>query len=147
MELGPAWSNSGLVGLFLACFLAATVLPFSSESVLAVMALGPWSSGVLWLVASLANSLGGMSSYGLGRLGDPERIARQLRIDMHKARCWHHRIARHGPWAALLTWLPFVGDLIAIALGIGRAPVWPVALLMFVGKAARYAVVLALLRA
>jgi membrane protein YqaA with SNARE-associated domain len=146
MEAGPWWVEHGLLGLFLASFLAATVLPFSSEAVLAAMAFGPWSGMGLWLAASLGNTLGGLTSYGLGRLGDLERIARWLRTPPAKAARWQGLIQRHGIWAALLTWLPFVGDPIAIALGLGRTAFWPTSLLMFAGKAARYAVVLAMLR-
>lgn len=145
MEFGPWWMEGGLIGLFVACFLAATVLPFSSEAVLAAMTFGPWSGLSLWAVASLGNTLGGMSSYGIGRLGDPVRMARWLRVDPTVAARWKDLVLRYGAWAALLTWLPFVGDPIAIALGLGRAPRWPVAVLMFMGKAVRYAVVLALL--
>ena len=56
------------------------------------------------------------------------------------------RIERYGAWAALLCWLPVIGDPIAIALGLGRSRIWSTALLMLLGKALRYAVVLALLR-
>lgn len=146
MEAGAWWLEFGLVGLFAASFLAATVLPFSSEALLAGMALGPWSSLALWLAASLGNTLGGMSSYGLGRLGDAERIARWLRTDPAKAQHWQLRVERYGIWLALLTWLPLVGDVIAIALGLGRAKAFPVLLLMFLGKALRYLVILSLLR-
>lgn len=146
MEDAAWWTAAGLPGLFAAAFLAATIVPFSSDAVLAAMALGPWSSVSLWAVASTGNTLGGLTSYGLGRLGDMERIARWLRTDPAKAVRWRDRIARYGVWSALLTWLPVVGDPIAIALGLGRAPAWPVALLMFIGKAARYAVILAVMR-
>lgn len=142
MDLGPEWAEWGLLGLFVASFLAATVLPFSSELVLMACVAGPWSPLALLLVASLGNWLGGMSSYGLGRLGDLTRIARWLRTDPAKALTWQMRIARSGFWAALLCWAPVIGDPIAIALGLGRARVLPTAVLMFVGKAARYAVVL-----
>lgn len=146
MELAPAWADPGLWGLFLACFLAATILPFSSEAVLAACTAGPWSTLALWLVASTGNWLGGMSGYGLGRLGDPDRIARWLRTDPAKALAWQGRIARYGAWAALLCWLPVIGDPMTIALGLGRAKWLPTALLMLVGKAARYAIVLWVLR-
>jgi membrane protein YqaA with SNARE-associated domain len=146
MELGPQWMEWGLAGLFLASFLAATILPFSSEAVLAAMALGSWPAIALWTTASVGNWLGGMSSYGLGRLGDLDRIARWLRTDASKAQRMQAWAERYGHWAALLAWLPVVGDPLAIALGLSRAPLVPVAVLMFVGKALRYAVVLALLR-
>lgn len=145
-ELGPEWLGWGLPGLFLASFLAATVLPFSSEALLLAMATGPWPFGELWLAASLGNWLGGMSSYGLGRLGDLERIARVLRTDPSKALAWQRRLERHGAWAALLCWAPVIGDPIAIALGLGRASLWRTAVLMLAGKAARYAVLLGALR-
>jgi membrane protein YqaA with SNARE-associated domain len=146
VEFDPSWSEWGLWGLFMASFLAATVLPFSSEAVLAAMTLGPWSGTALWSVASLGNWLGGMSSYGLGRLGDLDRILRWLRTDPAKAHRMQAWVDRYGAWTALLAWLPVVGDPLAIALGLGKARAFPVAVLMFIGKAARYAVVLALLR-
>lgn len=146
MELGPAWEALGLLGLFLGSFVAATILPFSSEALLLAFCAGPWPSGELLLAASAGNWLGGMSSYALGRLGDLQRIARWLRMGPERARRWQARTARYGPWAALLCWAPVIGDPIAIALGLGRAPVWPTALLMLVGKAARYAAVIAVMR-
>ncbi|MBK8499805.1 MAG: DedA family protein [Flavobacteriales bacterium] len=146
MELAPDWADMGLIGLFLACFLAATVLPFSSEAVLLACLAGPWSSCALWLVASAGNWLGGMSSYGLGRMGNPARLARWLRTDPSKAAAWLFRIERYGPWAALLCWLPVIGDPIAIALGLGRARLVPTAALMLLGKALRYAAILYLVR-
>lgn len=146
MELGPEWTALGPWGLFLACFLAATVLPFSSEAVLAAMAVGPWSGVLLWSVATAGNWLGGMSTYGLGRLGDPRAVSRWIRIDQRRAEAWHHRIRDWGPWAALACWVPVIGDPIALALGLGRARFWLTALLMLMGKAARYAVIIALLR-
>lgn len=146
MELGEWWMELGLLGLFLASFLAATILPFSSEFVLMSMTAGPWGTAELWMVASLGNWLGGMSSYGLGRLGDPDRIVRWLRSDPAKAEAWRIRLERHGAWAAWLCWLPIVGDPIAIALGLGRTHLATTALFMLLGKALRYAAVLALFR-
>ena len=142
----PDLASAGLWGLFLACFLAATILPFSSEAVLAAMALGPWSGFTLLLVASIGNWLGGLSTFGLGWLGKPASIARWLRMDPAKALRWQSSVQRGGAWMALLCWVPVIGDPIALALGIFKARPVQVALLMLVGKAVRYAVVIALLR-
>lgn len=145
MEIGAEWVELGLWGLFLACFLAATVLPFSSEALLVGMALGGWDPMDLLIVASAGNTLGGMSSYGLGWLGNLGHITRWLRADPGKALVWKERIARYGVWSALLTWLPVIGDPIAIALGLVRARLWQVLVLMLIGKATRYTVILGLL--
>ena len=146
MELGPAWAEAGLWGLFLASFLAATVLPFSSEAVLGIMAMGEWNGLALLVVATIGNTVGGLTNYGIGRWVPEEKLVRRLRIDPSKAERWRGLVHRYGAWAALLCWLPVIGDPIAIALGLFRAPLLPSALLLFLGKAVRYAAVLALLR-
>lgn len=146
MELGGAWAEWGLWGLFLASFLAATILPFSSEAVLGAMALGPWSTPSLFLVATVGNTLGGLTNYVIGRWVPNERLFRRLGIDASKAGRWRGTVNRYGPWSALLTWAPIIGDAIAIALGLFRAPLLATAVLMLLGKAVRYAVVIELLR-
>ncbi|MBS1943609.1 MAG: DedA family protein [Bacteroidetes bacterium] len=146
MDLFTGWADAGLPALFLASFLAATILPFSSEALLAAMALGPWGTLPLLLTASIGNTLGGMTNYGLGRWIPEGRLMRRLRVDPAKAERWNALVRRYGSWCALLCWLPVVGDPIAIALGLFRARFGPVLLLMFIGKAVRYAVVVALLR-
>jgi membrane protein YqaA with SNARE-associated domain len=146
MELGPAWVEAGLWGLFLASFLAATILPFSSEAVLAAMAMGSWSGIELWWVASVGNTLGGLTNYAIGRWVPERKLVQRLGIDPKKAERWRSFAYRYGAWGALSCWLPVVGDPIALALGVMRVRFVPCALLMFLGKAVRYAVVLWLVR-
>lgn len=146
MELFTGWADAGLPALFIASFLAATLLPFSSEALLAAMALGPWGTLPLLLTASIGNTLGGMTNYGIGRWLPQGRLLHWLRIDAAKGERWKGHVEKYGFWIALLCWLPVVGDPIAIALGLFRARFWPVLLLMFIGKAVRYAVVVAALR-
>ena len=132
----------GYIGLFLVTFLAATVLPIASELFLtAMLKLGyePW---LTLCVATLGNSLGAMLNYGIGVIGNPIWLKR---IGVKEATIyrWQARIQRYGSWLALLCWLPFVGDVIGVALGFFRAPMWRSFLLMTIGKFARYAVFLA----
>lgn len=110
------------------------------------MAFGSWSGSTLLVVASLGNWLGGLSTFGLGWLGNPASIARWLRMDPGKAVRWQAMIQRRGAWLALLCWVPVIGDPIALALGIYKANPLLVAVFMLIGKAARYAVVIAVLR-
>jgi membrane protein YqaA with SNARE-associated domain len=142
MELGTEWMAWGLPGLFLASFLAATVLPFSSEAVLLAMAVAGADALTLFGVATLGNSLGGLTNYGIGRWLPSDRFIRWARIDASKAQRWMALVQRRGTWTALLCWLPVIGDPIAIALGVCRAPLPLTALFMVIGKAARYAVLL-----
>lgn len=142
MELGPGWAEWGLVGVFMASFLAATVLPFSSEAVVLAMAALGGSLLPLFVVATAGNTLGGLLNYTIGRWLPADRVMRWLRIDVLQADRWRAMVQKRGAWAALLCWLPVVGDPIAIALGLFGAPLLPSAVLMLVGKAARYAVLL-----
>lgn len=132
----------GYLGLFLATFLAATVIPFSSEAVLAAMLLSGFNPLACLTVASLGNTLGGLSSYGFGYLGDWSKITKWLGAKPEKVKRWKTQVDRYGSYTAILCWLPFVGDVIAIALGLFKTPFWHVTFFMSLGKTARYAVIM-----
>jgi membrane protein YqaA with SNARE-associated domain len=127
-----------LWGLFLASLLAATIIPFSSEAILAyLIATGADVAGAV-LVATAGNWLGGMSSFAIGFLGKWEWIEKYLRIDRSKIEKWHDRLYKKGAVLALLCWAPAIGDIIAVGLGLIRANVFLTALFMLTGKLARY---------
>lgn len=140
--MGPAWTEWGLLGLFLASFLAATVLPFSSEAVLLALASAGAELTGLFVVATAGNTLGGLTNYAIGRWLPQERVLRWFRIDVAQGKRWENLVRKRGAWAALVCWVPVLGDPIAIALGLFRAPFVPSAVLMCLGKAARYAILL-----
>lgn len=128
----------GYIGVFIASFLAATILPFSSEVVLTGVLLAGSSYWPCMIAATLGNFLGGMSCYGLGMLGKMEWIEKYLRLDLGrlwKVEAW---IQGKGSWMAFFVFLPGIGDFIAVALGFLRANVWIVVISMFFGKAIRY---------
>ena len=58
----------GYIGVFIASFLAATILPFSSEVVLTGVLLAGSAYWPCMVAATLGNFLGGMSCYWLGML-------------------------------------------------------------------------------
>lgn len=128
----------GLFGLFLGCMLSATVVPFASEALLAGALLMGYGKWVVTLVAALGNTTGGMISYLMGWLCKWEWLEKYFRVKREKLERMRDRVAKYGAWAALLTWLPFVGDLIAIAMGLMRVNPWWTLLLMFIGKLTRY---------
>ena len=128
----------GYWGLFIASFLAATVIPFSSElifSALVYSGLDPW---LCVFVATLGNWLGGMSCYYIGYLGKIEWIEKYLKLDAAKLERVKKWIQGKGSWMGFFVFLPGVGDFIAVALGFLRSNIWIVAISMFIGKAIRY---------
>jgi membrane protein YqaA with SNARE-associated domain len=58
----------GYIGLFASSFLAATILPLSSEIVLSVLLLNGLNPISLVAVATIGNVLGSVVNYGLGLL-------------------------------------------------------------------------------
>ena len=132
--------NIGLLGLFIGTFLAATILPFSSDA-LYVATLATGISPVAMLVVGTAgNWLGGITTYFIGRLGKWEWIEKHFKVNpetMHKYKSY---VDRYGVWMALVSWVPFVGDVVALALGFFRTPAVQTLFLLGVGKFARFAV-------
>ena len=129
-----------LWGLFLASFLAATVVPFSSEALLAFLIINGTNAYAAVLVATAGNWLGGMSSYCIGYLGKWEWIEKYLRIKRETIEKWHNRLYKRGAIFAFLSWVPAVGDIFAVGLGILRTNILITAGAMLAGKFLRYVI-------
>lgn len=130
----------GLWGLLAASFLAATLIPFSSDALLLLMVANGFAPIDCIFVATLGNWLGGMSSYFLGYLGKWSWIEKYLRIKRQKIERWHNKLEKRGAVFAFFSWLPFVGDIFAVGLGILRTNYIVVATAMLIGKFLRYVV-------
>jgi membrane protein YqaA with SNARE-associated domain len=130
----------GYVGLFLASFLAATIVPFSSEAMLSTAIYAGYNVYGCLLLATFGNWLGGLTSYYLGFLGKEAWIEKYLRIEKSKTERFKQRIIGREAWIAFFCWLPFVGDVLAVVLGLLKVSFKRVAWGMLVGKAVRYAV-------
>ena len=130
----------GLFGLFLTCLLSATIVPLSSEAIVAGALLLGYNHLIIVLVASAGNTVGGMISFYVGWLCRWEWLERWFKVKREKLERIRQRINKYGIWAALLTWLPIIGDPIAIAMGFMRLNPWWTMLIMFLGKMARYIV-------
>jgi len=123
-----------LLGLFAASFAAATLFPLPSEAALfAYLKAYPERTAAAIAVATLGNTLGGMTTYLIGRLVPNRRIE-------HKALRLLHR---WGAPATFFAWLPIVGD--ALSAGAGWLRVnWLAALaFMAAGRLSRYILVAA----
>ena len=106
------------------------------------MLIVPFDPTICLIVASTGNWLGGLTNYFLGSLGKPEILHKWFKVSIDRILSLELKIRKYGFWSALLCWLPFIGDPIAIALGFFRVQFIPVAALMFIGKAARYAFII-----
>lgn len=130
----------GLLGLFVGTFLAATVMPFSSDALYVGVLMTGIPSLAVFLVGTLGNWLGGVTTYFLGRLAKWEWVEKTFKVKPETLEKQHRLIEKYGVWVALLTWVPLVGDVIAIALGFYKCPAFSSLLLMLIGKAGRFAI-------
>ena len=130
----------GYGGMFAAAFLAGSFFPFSSEAVMAGLRLAGLDVWMLVLCASVGNLLGGMFNYGVGRMGKEDWIYGMLRGRPERLEQSERFVHRYGAWMGLLSWLPILGSVITIAMGLLRVDVWTSALTILIGKVARYVV-------
>ncbi len=134
----------GYLGLFLGSFMAATVVPFSSDFLI-IGSLAAGASPLLaFIFATLGNWLGGLTSYYVGHLGKWSWIERWFGVKEESLERQRGRIERYGSVIALLTWAPFIGDLFAIGLGFYKINFYKSAPFMLIGKALRFAFWIAL---
>ena len=131
----------GYVALFFSSFVAATLLPVSSEVVLAVLvASGRLDPVVLWTTASVGNTLGATVNWMMARWClrwsdrrwfpfKPPQVVRAAQF-----------FREYGLWTLLLSWLPFVGDPLTFVAGLLGVKFPLFITLVFIGKAGRYAV-------
>ncbi len=128
---------SALWALFGTAFLSATVLPFPSEG--ALIAFGhafPHNTVAAVIVATVGNTLGGMSTYLLGRFSR-DYLEKKGKLAPQAL----EKLKRYGAVMLLLSWVPLIGDALCGVAGYLRLAWWQCLLWMAIGKGARYALV------
>ena len=128
----------GLPGLFFSAFLAGSILPFSSEIVMAALVQLGLSPVACLLAASLGNTLGGITCYCMGRIGNVHWIEKYLKVKKEKVDRMVAFLQGKGALMAFFAFLPAVGEAIAIALGFMRSNLMLTTVSMFIGKLLRY---------
>lgn len=130
--------NYGYWGLLLSSFLAASLLPFSSEVVMvALLAAGLDPVGLI-VYGTVGNVAGSMLNYGIGHLGKIEWIERFLHVKKSELDRVERFMAGRGAWTGFFAFLPVVGDAITVMLGLLRANVTLTLVSITIGKLLRY---------
>lgn len=124
--------------LFAAAFLAATILPFSSEVVLYTLLGQGEPAWLLITVASVGNTLGAVVNWYLGRYLLHFQDRRWFYFKSEQLRDMQRWFQRYGVWVLLFSWLPFGGDVLTCIAGAMQVRLWLLILLVGVGKTLRY---------
>ena len=126
-----------LGGLFISAFISSTVAPGGSEAVLAYMvSAGHYQVEFLVIIATVGNTLGAMTTWGLGVLAAKKFPAATL-LSENKQKALDI-LRKKGIWTLLFTWLPVVGDALCFAGGWLKLPFFQACLIILLGKLGRY---------
>jgi len=110
------------ITLFISAFLAATLLPFSSELGFVAALQSGMSSYTALFMASLGNVLAIVVNYYLGYFLYAKSKERLLASNM--GRHAYHFGHRYGYVALLVSWLPLIGDPVTVVAGLVRLNFW-----------------------
>lgn len=131
---------SSMWGLFLSAFISSTIAPGGSEAVLAYMVSeGHFQVRHLVIVAAIGNTLGAMTTWGLGMLAARKfPVSSLLSEKKQKALSM---VKKRGIWVLFFSWLPVIGDALCFAGGWLKLPLLPACSVILLGKFGRYAVI------
>ncbi|MBM9605181.1 YqaA family protein [Desulfopila inferna] len=124
--------------LFISSFLAATVLPFSSEVILFALVRQGEPEGLLILTASLGNTLGAAVNWYLGRFLLHYQDRNWFYFKQDQIEKMQHWFQRYGIWSLLFSWLPLGGDVLTFIAGVMKVNFLLFIILVGVGKTLRY---------
>ena len=127
------------LSLFAISFLAATILPFSSELTLAgLIATSDYDNLLLLTVASFGNILGSVVNWALGSYSRNLTTKKWFpfkETQIERSSKWFRKF---GKWSLLFAWVPVVGDPLTLVAGILRVKFIDFIILVAIGKVSRY---------
>ena len=130
------------LSLFIISFLAATILPFSSELTLAgLMATSSYDNSLLLIVASFGNVLGSVINWILGFYSRNLAIKKWFpfkETQIERSSKWFNKFGR---WSLLFAWVPIIGDPLTLAAGLLRVKFLEFLILVTIGKVSRYFII------
>jgi len=128
--------------LFLLSFLAATILPFSSElTLVGLIASSNYDNLLLLIFASFGNVLGSVVNWVLGfysRNFTTKKCFPFKETQIERSSAWFRKF---GKWSLLFAWIPIVGDPLTLVAGLLRVRFLDFIILVAIGKVSRYLIV------
>ena len=130
------------LSLFAISFLAATILPFSSELTLAgLITTSNYDNLLLLIVASFGNILGSTINWALGFYSRNLTTKKWFPFkdkQIENSSKWFNKL---GKWSLLFAWIPIIGDPLTLVAGLLRVRFLDFIILVAIGKVSRYLVV------
>ncbi len=135
------FTEFGYMGLFLASFLAATILPLSSEVVLGFLLLNGLSPTLLVSVATFGNVLGSFVNYAIGFWGSVFLVKKVLKISEDESVKAQQTFKKYGVFSLFFAWVPVIGDPLTVVAGALKINILIFFTLVTSGKLIRYVII------
>ncbi|MDB9936995.1 DedA family protein [Candidatus Pelagibacter sp.] len=130
------------LSLFVISFLAATILPFSSELTLAgLIATSNYDNLLLLIVASFGNVLGSVVNWVLGFYSRNLTTKKWFPFKNKQIKNSSKWFSKFGKWSLLFAWVPVIGDPLTLAAGLLRVKFIEFVTLVTIGKFSRYFII------
>ena len=130
------------LSLFGISFLAATILPFSSELSLAgLISTSNFNNLLLLIAASLGNILGSVVNWLIGfysRNFSSKKWFPFNKMQITRSSKWFEKF---GKWSLLFAWVPILGDPLTLIAGLLRVKFLDFIILVAIGKVSRYLII------
>ena len=130
------------LSLLFISFLAATILPFSSELTLAgLISTSNYDNLLLLVFASFGNVLGSVFNWGLGFYARNLTIKKWFpfkEAQIERSSKWFNKF---GKWSLLFAWVPILGDPLTLVAGLLRVRFLDFIILVAIGKVSRYLII------
>ena len=129
--------------LLVISFLAATILPFSSEVVLTTMYLSnAFEKYLLLIFASIGNILGSITNWYLGKKITIFQHRKWFPVSPDQLSRSQKYFQKYSLWSLLLAWVPIIGDPLTLLAGVLKVRFGIFFLLVSISKISRYVFIL-----
>ena len=87
--------------------------------------------------------MGGISCFLMGYLTNKERVQKFFKIPDRRMKRADKMIQKYGYWTSSISFVPVIGEVLLVSLGVMRVTKYKVILVMALGKLLRYLLITA----
>ena len=125
--------------LFTSSFASSTILPGHSEiTLITLITQKKYEVFYLVVFASLGNILGSVLNWYLGLYFLKFKNKKWFPFNENQIKKVSKSFLEYGKWSLLLSWVPFIGDVLTLVAGMFRVPLYQFVVIVSVAKVSRY---------
>lgn len=132
----------GLFGLFLVCFISSSLWPLGSEAFVIGFIAFDFNPYIVLTVSSIGNILGSLSTYYIAYFGRDCVVCKFFPKSYKKIESYRPYVKKYGYFYAFFAFLPFIGDILVLLLGLYKYNQIATWFFISLGKISRYSILI-----